>query len=149
MHAVRDASCPCRAGIPDLPGLERDGDDVHGRSYAAACAKLAHQLVQHAEMALPGHFVGVFVCWVDAAGAIKLVIATMVSARVRQSSRSFSGQVFQQAVEVFEPGVFDDDFAAAVVVFDLDLEAEGALETFLDFANIGINGWLGLNFFLC
>ena len=45
-------------------------------------------------------------------------------------------------------GVVDNDFAVAVVVLDVDLEAQGALEALLDFADVGIDSRLGLGFLL-
>ena len=59
------------------------------------------------------------------------------------------GELLQQRVEIFQLGVFDDDLAAAVVVFDVDFQAERALQTFLDFADIWINGRLRLKFLPC
>src|ERR1017187_4871947 len=52
------------------------------------------------------------------------------------------GELLEEGVEVFQAGVFDDDFAAAVVVFDVNLEAEGALKPVLDFADVGVDGGL-------
>ena len=52
----------------------------------------------------------------------------------------FASQVLEQGVKVFELGVLDDDFAAAVVVIDGDFEAERALQAILDFADVGIDG---------
>ena len=39
------------------------------------------------------------------------------------SGSSLAGQLLQKRVEVFEFGVFDDDFAAAVVVFNVHFQA--------------------------
>lgn len=61
---------------------------------------------------------------------------------------SVSRQLLEQGVEVFQLCVFDDDFAAATVIFDVNLEAEGTLQTLLDFANIGVDGRLRLGIFL-
>ena len=36
---------------------------------------------------------------------------------------SITSQLLQQRIEIFQARVFDDDFAAAVVVFDVDFEA--------------------------
>src|SRR5208337_2613733 len=62
---------------------------------------------------------------------------------------SFSRQLLEQQVEVFQPGVFDDDFAVAVVVFNVDFEAQGALQAVLDFADVGVDGRLGFRILLC
>ncbi len=51
---------------------------------------------------------------------------------------------FEDAVEVFEGFVFEDDLALAVFVLDLDAEAQGALELLLGFADVGIEDALGL-----
>lgn len=40
---------------------------------------------------------------------------------------SVAGERLEQRVEVFKLGVFNDDFAASVVVFNLDFEAKGSL----------------------
>jgi len=37
------------------------------------------------------------------------------------------GQLLQQQIKVFQLRVFDDDFAASVVILDVHLESEGAL----------------------
>ena len=66
LHEARDPPRPGRAGLQDFPGLEWDGDDVHGRAYTVARSKPSDKLVQFAALALPGHFVGVPVCGVDA-----------------------------------------------------------------------------------
>ena len=58
------------------------------------------------------------------------------------------GELLQQRVEIFQLGVFDDDLAAAVVVFDVDFQAEGALQALLHFADIGVNRRLGLGLLL-
>ena len=75
--------------------------------------------------------------------------ARVVASLERPWSGSFAGQVLEQGVEVFELGVLDNDFAAAVMVFNVDLEAQGSLQAFLDLADIGIDGRLWFNFFLC
>src|ERR1035437_2285190 len=49
------------------------------------------------------------------------------------------GQLLQKGVEVFKLGVLDNHFAAPVVIFDADLEAQCALQPVLDFANVGID----------
>src|SRR5260370_42035807 len=46
----------------------------------------------------------------------------------------------EDGVEVFEAGVFDDDAALALLVLDVDLEAEGALQAVLGFASVGVFG---------
>jgi len=98
--------------------LERDGDDVHGRAYAAARAKPPHQLVRRPEVDVPGYLVGVPVCGVNAARSVTNQF---------KSATSLTCQLLEQSVEIFEACVLDDDFAPAVVVFNVDLEAEGAL----------------------
>ena len=50
---------------------------------------------------------------------------------------------FKDAIEVFEGLVFEDDFAFAVFVLDLDAKSEGALELLLGFADVGIEDALG------
>ena len=54
----------------------------------------------------------------------------------------------EDGVEVFEAGVFDDDAAFALFVLDVDLEAKGALEAVLGFADVGVFGLGWLYFFL-
>ena len=54
------------------------------------------------------------------------------------------GEGFEDAVEVFEGFVFEDDLALAVFVLDLDAESEGALELLLGFADVGVEDALGL-----
>ncbi len=54
--------------------------------------------------------------------------------------RLFAAQRGEDGVEVFEAGVLDDDAAFALLVFDVDLEAEGALEAVLGFADVGVFG---------
>ena len=56
----------------------------------------------------------------------------------------FAGETFDEGVEIFEAGVFDDDSAAAVFVFNVNLEAEGALEELLGFADVRVDFWFGL-----
>ncbi len=51
---------------------------------------------------------------------------------------------FEDAVEVFEGFVFEDDLAFAVLVLDLNPEAEGALELLLGFADVRVEDALGL-----
>ena len=50
----------------------------------------------------------------------------------------------EDGVEVVKTGVFDDDFALALLVFDGDFEAEGAAELILGFADVGVLGDDGL-----
>ena len=52
------ASRPGWPGIQNLPRLERDGTDVHGRPYPAACAGNAYELVRSATVALPRYLLG-------------------------------------------------------------------------------------------
>src|ERR1700723_2137768 len=48
------------------------------------------------------------------------------------------GQRFEQAIEVFEPGIFDDHAAPAILVFDPDAESQGSLQLFFRFPYIRI-----------
>ena len=57
-----------------------------------------------------------------------------------RAQASLTGKLLKQSVEVLQPGVFDDDSAAAVVILDLYLQAQGALQPGLHFAHIWING---------
>ncbi len=60
----------------------------------------------------------------------------------------FAAESGEDGVEVFEAGVLDDDAAFALLVLDVDLEAEGALEAVLGFADVGVFGLGWLCFFL-
>ena len=62
---------------------------------------------------------------------------------------SIAAECGEDGVEVFEAGVFDDDSAFALFVLDVDLEAEGALEAVLGFADVGVFGlgWFLSSFF--
>jgi hypothetical protein len=91
---------------------------VHGRAHAAACAQPAHQLVRDAEVVVPGHLVGIPVCWVNSADSMTNPL---------KSATSLASQLLQQGVEIFQLGVLDDYLAAAVVIFNMNLEAQGAL----------------------
>ena len=53
-----EASGEGGAGVAELPGVEWDGADLHGRAWVAACSGPAYELVQHAAVDLPGCFVG-------------------------------------------------------------------------------------------
>ena len=59
-----------------------------------------------------------------------------------------SGELLEEGIEVFEAGVLDDDFAAALVIFDVDLQTEGALEALRYFLDVRIYGRLGLGLLL-
>ena len=52
----------------------------------------------------------------------------------------FAAEGGEDGVEVFEVSVFDDDFAFALLVLDLNLEAQRAAEAILCLANVGIFG---------
>lgn len=65
-----------------------------------------------------------------------------------QLAGSVAGQGLEERIEVGQVGVFDDDAAAAFVVFNVDLEAEGPLQLFGNFADIGIDRRLGLGLLL-
>src|ERR1700733_7679641 len=45
---------------------------------------------------------------------------------------------FEQGIEVFQAGVFDDHPSAAILVFDRNLETKGPLQRVTGFANIGV-----------
>src|SRR5579859_2136357 len=45
---------------------------------------------------------------------------------------------FEQSIEVFQPGIFDDHSSAAVLVFDRDLQAERSLQCVASFTDIGV-----------
>ena len=49
---------------------------------------------------------------------------------------ALGGERGEDGVEVFEAGILDDDAAFAFFVFDFDLEAQGALEAALGFADV-------------
>ena len=53
-----------------------------------------------------------------------------------------AGYRFEECIEVFQAGVFNDHPAAAVLVFDRDLETQGSLQRVPGFAHIGIQGSL-------
>src|SRR5579871_6383460 len=59
-----------------------------------------------------------------------------------------AGELFQKGIEVFQLGVFDDDFPSAIVILDVDLQAQRSLQLLLDLANIGIDGRLRLGLLL-
>ena len=91
---------------------------MHGWPHLAACAEPADELVRDPEVDVPGHLMGVPVCGINAAYSVTNSF---------KSATSLACQLLQQGVEVFQPGVLDDDLAAAVVVLNVDFEAEGAL----------------------
>src|ERR1700691_4034298 len=64
----------------------------------------------------------------------------------RSCQASIPCELLKEGIEVFELGVFDNDFAATLVVFYVDPEAEGALEAVLDLADVGVDGgsWFGV-----
>src|ERR1700692_1751265 len=45
---------------------------------------------------------------------------------------------FEQGIEVFQAGIFDDDASATVLVFDRNLQTQGSLQRIPRFANIRI-----------
>src|SRR5882757_6723238 len=45
---------------------------------------------------------------------------------------------FEQGIEVFQTGIFDDHSSAAVLVFDRNLQTQGSLQRIPRFADIGI-----------
>src|SRR5271168_769860 len=49
-----------------------------------------------------------------------------------------AGYGFEQGIEVFQAGIFDDHSSAAVLVFDRNLQTQGSLQSIPGFANIGI-----------
>src|SRR5438876_3679474 len=59
-----------------------------------------------------------------------------------------SGELLEEGVEVFEAGVLDDDSAAAFVIFDMDLQTEGALQALRYLLDVRIDGRLGFGLFL-
>ena len=64
------SSGPGGSGLADFSRLEWHGDDVHGRTYAAPCSQPADKLVWRTAMAVPGHFVELSVCRVNAADSV-------------------------------------------------------------------------------
>src|SRR5260370_40152582 len=62
--------------------------------------------------------------------------------------RLFAAQSGEDGVEVFEAGVLDDDAALALLVLDVDREAESAPQAVLGFADVGVFGLGGFRVFL-
>src|SRR5271156_4717764 len=65
-------------------------------------------------------------------------VTVMVSYPEDDSSPLLAGYGFEQGIEVFQAGIFDDHSSAAVFVFDRNLQTQGSLQRIPCFANIGI-----------
>ena len=49
-----------------------------------------------------------------------------------------AGNGFEQGIEVFQAGIFDDHSSAAVLVLDRNFQAKGSLEQIARLADIGV-----------
>ena len=52
----------------------------------------------------------------------------------------FAGHGFEQGIEVFQAGIFDDHSSAAVLVFDRNLQAKGSLQRSRASRTLGSSG---------
>ena len=62
---ARDASCASRTGVKDVPRLERNRANLHGRTYIASHPWIADKLVQRAAVDVSGFVVGFSVCRIE------------------------------------------------------------------------------------
>src|SRR5665213_1839054 len=67
----------------------------------------------------------------------------------RYNFQSFAGELLQKSIEILELCVFNDDFASAIVVLNVDLETECSLQLLLDFPNVRIDWRRSFRLLLC